>query len=197
MQRYGVTVHTGVDVSEQGAAAVAGDADMVVLAAGAGWQAETNDAAQWVSGDDIAVVSVLDVLRAPAALAGPIAAVDMDGFVQGPGIAELIAVSGHDVVLATPLTELGGEELERTRQRSYIARRLADAGVTVKLGASAPVDKVAAARTVVLVTPPRPGCRLRQAFGRLGVAPHVIGDCQRPGPIGAAVEAGRALAMRL
>jgi len=206
MELAGVKVVLGTEATRD--RVIQENPDAVVVATGARWLKSGFNGYDYttVQGwDDGRVFSVPEALDNLSSISGNVVVYDQKGFVEGPGIAELLARPGNTVTILNPLdTLLGSPFLERTLQRDHLQRRLDRAGVSVLpqrrlRSIEGPVISVentvtketseigdVAAVVIIGGRDPDP------AFDDLGddVDVHLIGDCVRPNSIGSAIADG-------
>lgn len=152
------------------------------------------------------VLSLTEAIERAATISGKVFVYDQHGFVQGPGIAEMLSANGNDVTILSPYETLGTPALDFTAQREFIMRRLKPAGIRIMTrsmlravrgstiviedGVTNALTEVEDVAVVVIV-----GVRKSDnSFSDLGddVAPevHRIGDCVFPHDIGSAIAEG-------
>lgn len=200
-----VTVITGRALTES--EILGYGADTVVLATGSRW---SGDGTQPGVGGVIAE----GLLTPEAIMAGArprgrrVVVYDADGFIVGPGIAELLAAEGLAVTLATPFPVVSPLS-DHTLEGSMLRRHLHRAGIVQRTGVTVLAfdgthargrdpfgDEVAIpADDIVLVTHEVPRDGLGTALA--GIDLHVIGDAAAPGPVSEAVFDGHRLALAL
>jgi len=174
----------------------------VVVATGARWR---RDGLGRAHADPLPIASgsrvyTPDDVMDGASVEGPVLVYDDDHYYMGGVIAEALSRAGHAVTLATPRGDVSAWTAY-TLEQPWIARRLAECGVTVRTSevlASIAADHVLlasgdtiAARSVVLVTSREPDDTLFRALQGAGLDSLVrVGDCEAPSTIAAAVYAG-------
>lgn len=206
---------TAADVLDYGA-------PIVICATGAAWAA---DGVNWhtrrpIAGAGTGLPHVLtpdQAITTELPRSQRVLVYDCDGQHTAAGVAQLLAIRGLDVRLATPFG-VAAPYLEQSFEAAAVRRRLAARAVTTACGTA--VESIEPGRvrlsrgretwtvdagTVVLVTQrlPRSGLyrQLESEPGRLGAAGitglYRIGDCVIPGHPGDAVWSGHRLAMAI
>jgi dimethylamine/trimethylamine dehydrogenase len=149
---------------------------------------------------------------------GRIVVYDCEGYVMGPGLAELLSESGHDVVLVTPLP-LVSPYLDVTAEGPRFRAQLHQMGVdmrtqtiitaaeqdSVTLRHEYGTEEVLAADALVLVTARSSDTALHDdlladpaGFEKEGIeAVYAIGDCVAPRQIGENIFDGHRLAREI
>ncbi|MDQ4421547.1 FAD-dependent oxidoreductase [Sphingobium sp. DEHP117] len=183
---------------------VADAPDVVIVATGSDWDKSGLAALSYlpIAGTTQAnVLSVTDVM-AGAEIGDAVIVLDLTGFVQAPGIAEMLATAGKSVELLTPYPRVGSTTLEFTYQRPFIMQRLATAGVVTRVDTS--ICSIEGMRvelmdsttgqisvrdgidSVIIVGGRIPQQGLAKALTGKGIECHSIGDCAEPATIGRA-----------
>lgn len=159
-----------------------------------------------------------DVVRDDVPVGKKVVVVDSDGYFMGPGIAERLALTGHEVTLATKGEHIG-EYQRLTGEASQTIRDLRDLGVRMHTQTTVTAES---AKSVVLSNPDRGSERveidnmvlvgtrtsdtsmyrglldLRDQWEENDVAAvHRIGDCVRPNFIAEAIFSGHRLAREI
>ena len=132
LERLGVEVRTGVEATVDLVAAEKPDA--VVLATGARWLKGGFNALSFqnVKGwEQPNVLSVSDVVSGDAKAGRRVLIFDAKGFVEAPGIAEMLVDQGCQVEIVTPFPALGTDDLNYTLQRDHIMPRVLSKGVVI------------------------------------------------------------------
>ncbi|MGI5126014.1 mycofactocin system FadH/OYE family oxidoreductase 2 [Pseudonocardia sp. CA-107938] len=205
-RRAGVDVRTGVELDAAGIAAMA--AASVVLATGA-----VPVRPSWAGGLD-RVVDVREVLSGRVTPSGEVLVHDELGGHEATSTAELLALRGCRVELATPALVVA-QHLGTTLDSELFHRRARSAGITLSeelaiLSATTAGDRVrlellrhtrgtTLARTydwVVCAVPAAPADTLWAPLRDAGVAAHRIGDCLAPRRADAAIRDGERVGMR-
>ncbi|MEU9330000.1 FAD-dependent oxidoreductase [Streptomyces canus] len=164
------------------------------------------------------VLTPEQVLRDGAPVGGRVVVVDSDGYFMGPGIAELLAQRGHEVVLTTKGEHIG-EYQRYTREVPHVLKDLRALGVTLRTETTvAPAGEGAVALrgpdrpeeivevdNIVLVGTRRADDVMYRALADRRhewetneiSAVHRIGDCVRPHFIAEAIFSGHRLAREI
>jgi dimethylamine/trimethylamine dehydrogenase len=136
----------------------------------------------------------------------------MKGFVEAPGVAEMLTGRGKQVEILTPFPKLGGQMLDLTLQSSYLMGRLLKAGVkifpdTMVTGIESKVvnavnvysgdARAIPADTVIIISGRTPNDDLYHVLAERAVEVHRVGDCAGPVNIGKAFREGYEVAMTL
>jgi 2,4-dienoyl-CoA reductase-like NADH-dependent reductase (Old Yellow Enzyme family) len=207
IEQAGVEIRLGETATPENIQAEA--PDKVVLATGARWMKSGFNGLTFagVPGWDSAhVLSVEEVVADPSQ-AGPLVVIfDAKGFVEAPGIAELLSDRGCAVSIVTPFSHLGVAELHATLQWDFLMPRLAERGVTLITDAmlseiadrtveivnlhTRRASRIVGADTVVMISDRAPVDALYLEIGRLGIDAVRVGDCVSPLNIGQAISSG-------
>jgi pyruvate/2-oxoglutarate dehydrogenase complex dihydrolipoamide dehydrogenase (E3) component len=187
----------------------------VVLATGASWQKsgfnglDFRETPGW---EQPHVLSLTDVVSEAVEVGKRVVIFDLKGFVEAPGVAELLAGRGRQVELVTPFPKLGLVQLDLTLQWSYLMSRLHAASVritpdtiveaievgTVKVtNVYSRASRTIAADHVVIISGRVPNGELYQALAEHSVDLHRIGDCLSPLDIGNAIREGYEVGLAL
>lgn len=187
-------------------------ADIVVLATGARWAADGSQ-----PGTDALIEGAERCFTPERIMAGErpspggrVVVYDAEGYYVGPGIAELLALEGDDVLLLT-CHPVVSPVSDGTLEGEFLRRHLREAGVRMEAGVTleAVSDTAAYGRTslgeewqaaadaVVLVTQRVPNDGLAQALRARGCDVHVIGDALLPRMVSEAVFDGHRLAREI
>jgi 2,4-dienoyl-CoA reductase-like NADH-dependent reductase (Old Yellow Enzyme family) len=182
--------------------------EAVVLATGAVWQKSGLNSLDYreVEGWEAPhVLALTDAVRDPEALGARVVILDLKGFVEAPGLGELLAGLGRQVEIVTPFPNLGQTPLDLTLQTPYLKARLFAAGVkvspdtmaaSVEPGAVNLVNLYSQARSqvaadhVVIISGRSPVRDLEDAVRELGIEHRWIGDGLSPLNIGKAIRDG-------
>jgi 2,4-dienoyl-CoA reductase-like NADH-dependent reductase (Old Yellow Enzyme family) len=203
LERLGVTVSLGVAADL--AAIERQEPDVVVLATGSHWEKSGYNGLnfQETPGSEQAnVLSLTDVVSGAAQTGERVIVYDLNGFVQAPGVAELLAGQGRQVEIITPFPKLGVVELDLTLQTPYLMSRLLAAQVPIApdsmiasiAGTTVTVVNVHGGRpreisgvdNVVIVSGRAPEQTLHAALAGSSLDWRQIGDCESPANIGKA-----------
>jgi 2,4-dienoyl-CoA reductase-like NADH-dependent reductase (Old Yellow Enzyme family)/thioredoxin reductase len=213
LEKLGVAVRLGAAVTPETVTREAPDA--IVLATGASWQKNgfnSLDFREIPGWEQPHVVSLTDVVSDAVEVGKRVVIVDLDGFVQAPGVAELLAGRGSQVEIVTPFPKLGLIELDLTLQWPYLMSRLLKAGVritpdtmvealegsTVKvINVHSHERRAIAADHVVIVSGRIPNDELRQSLAGSSLDLHRVGDCLSPFNIGKAIREGYEVGLAL
>jgi 2,4-dienoyl-CoA reductase-like NADH-dependent reductase (Old Yellow Enzyme family) len=213
LEKLGVTVRLGTEATADLIEREAPEA--VVLATGAVWEKtgfNSLDYQETPGWEQDHVLSLTDAVAGQAEVGARVVVFDLKGFVEAPGVAELLAAGGRQVEIVTPFPKLGVNQLDLTLQWSYLMSRLHAAGVRISPDSMvAAIDKTSvrvanlyggesrtiAADQVVIVSGRRPDDELHQALVSSSLELRRVGDCLSPLNIGKAFrdgyEAGLAL----
>lgn len=205
LERYGVEVVLGQEVTADSALALGADA--IVLATGAVWPKSGFNGQDFLEVDGWEQPNVYGLQEAvqqlPEKSGQTVVIFDQRGFVQGAGLADALLSKGNQVHIVTPFTVLGGPGLEETLQRRHITRRLkgvqihtesrvaAFSGQTVSMYSSLTREDstISGVDAVVVVSYPLAD-RSLDVQAPDGVDVHRIGDCAQPNNLGDAIRAG-------
>lgn len=200
--KLSVRIDLGVEATV--ASIAAEDPDIVIVATGSDWDKSGLAALNYApipGAEQANVFSVTDVM-AGADIGDNVIVLDLTGFVQAPGIAEMLAAGGRRVELVTPYSRVGSATLEFTYQRPFVMGRLAAAGVATRADTS--IRAIEGNRVelldsttgqvivrdgidaVVVVGGRVPQQGLLAALADSGTEYHTIGDCTEPATIGRA-----------
>jgi 2,4-dienoyl-CoA reductase-like NADH-dependent reductase (Old Yellow Enzyme family) len=179
--------------------------DIVVLATGADWDKSGYNGLNFQETPGSAqpnVLSLTDIVSGTTQTGKRVIVYDLNGFVQAPGVAELLAEQGKRVEILTPFPKLGTVELDLTLQAQYLMSRLLAAEVTITpdsmiqsiAGTTVNVVNVHTGRcweladidNVVIVSGRTPDQTLHAALAARGLEYHQVGDCESPSNIGKA-----------
>lgn len=213
LEKLGVTVRLGAAATPASINREAPDA--VVLATGASWQKsgfnglDFRETPGW---EQPHVLSLTDVVSEAVEVGKRVVIFDLKGFVEAPGVAELLARRGRQVELVTPFPKLGLIQLDLTLQWPYLMSRLHAASVritpdTIVEAIEVGLVKVTnvysrACRTitadhVVIIGGRVPNGELYQALAEHSVDLHRIGDCLSPLDLGNAIREGYEVGLAL
>jgi dimethylamine/trimethylamine dehydrogenase len=199
-------------------------AQIVVVATGSTWRGDGVQPHRLapIEGADATLAHVLTpeqvVVEGKRPVGARVVVYDADGYYVGPGVAEMLALDGHDVQLVTPHPVVSPVS-DASLEGDFLRRHLHDRGVTVHRGVTVTACDASGVRghdefdepwsltasSLVLVTQQQPtdglltGLRERaDAWEAAGIeAVHAIGDCVAPRPISEAVFDGHRLAREI
>lgn len=199
------------------------EADHVVIATGAKWNATRFDWSEYRSvvpeGSNIKLFTPDDIMEGNLPEAGPVLIYDEDSYYMGGVIAEALVKAGLEVTIATPADKVSAWA-EQTSERWRIRTHLMKLGVSIELshgldwydGSTATLtceysgdQKEIPAASLVMVTQRTPSDGLYQDLlasvdgdkNRLPFTLEKIGDCDAPAVVAAAVYAGHRYAREL
>jgi 2,4-dienoyl-CoA reductase-like NADH-dependent reductase (Old Yellow Enzyme family)/thioredoxin reductase len=206
LEKLGVTVRLGTEATVETIERVAPDA--VVLATGAEWQKSgfnSMDFQETPGWDQAHVLSLTDVVSGRVEAGRRVVVFDLKGFVEAPGVAELLAAGGRQVEIVTPFAKLGVSELDLTLQWPYLMSRLLAAGVVITPDTMAEAIEPKAVKVVnlysresrtipadhvVIISGRLPNDELHDALASRSLELHRVGDCASPRNIGKAFREG-------
>jgi 2,4-dienoyl-CoA reductase-like NADH-dependent reductase (Old Yellow Enzyme family) len=214
LEQLGVDVRRGVEATAAVIEASAPDA--VIVATGARWLRNgltSLDFAAVPGWEEAHVFAPDAAVEGAAASATRVVIYDAKGFIEGPGLAEMLVAQGKAVELVTPFGQLGSAELHNTHQWPWLMERILGCGVvlTTSVQVSAIKGSTVTLRNihtktevvregvdaVVMVTAREPVDDLhRELEGRIGEL-YRVGDCNSPLNIGQAIRSGFGAAVRL
>jgi len=201
LEKLGVKVSLGTEATAATIGAAAPDA--VVVATGASWDRSGFngiDFRQIPGWEQPHVLSVADAVAGAAAIGQRVVVFDLKGFVEAPGLAELLASQGRQVEIVTPFPKLGGSDLDLTLQWPHLMPRVLGAGVTITTDTSVVSVEghtvnvvhvytgahraIADVDHVVMISGKSPETALFEALAQSPVELHRVGDCESPHNIG-------------
>lgn len=213
LEKLEVTVSVGVTATSETIDREAPDA--VVLATGASWLKngfnglDYRETPGW---EQPHVLSLTDAVRGAAEVGERVVVFDLKGFVEAPGVAELLASGGRQVEIVTPFPRLGLAQLDTTLQWPYLMSRLYTAGLKItpdtmvegiEKGSVTTAHvhsgerRTIGADHVVIVSGRAPNEDLHRALARRPLELHRVGDCLSPLNIGKAFREGYEVGLAL
>jgi 2,4-dienoyl-CoA reductase-like NADH-dependent reductase (Old Yellow Enzyme family) len=213
LEKLGVTVRLGATATPETIDREA--PDVLVLATGATWQKsglnglDFREAPGW---EQPHVLSLTDALSGAVEVGERVLIYDLKGFVEAPGVAELLAGGAREVEIVTPFPKLGTAQLDLTLQWSYVMSRLLAAAVkitpdTMVEGIEGRAVKLTNVHSgerraitvdhVVIISGRVPDDQLYRALASGALEVHRVGDCLSPLNIGKAFGDGYQVGLAL
>jgi 2,4-dienoyl-CoA reductase-like NADH-dependent reductase (Old Yellow Enzyme family) len=213
LEKLGVTVRLGTTATPETIDREV--PDVVVLATGASWQKsgfnglDFKETPGW---EQSHVLSLTDVVSETVEVGRSVVIFDLKGFVEAPGVAELLASGGRQVEIVTPFAKLGIAQLDLTLQWPYVMSRLLAAGVKITpdtmieaidgkavkvINVYSGERRVIAVDQVVIISGRLPDDQLYQALATRRLEIHRVGDCLSPLNIGKAFREGYEVGLAL